>query len=108
MLCGDRLNAGDPNAAVDQKPDKATDSVLKTIFLWLHHEFGDFTSLGNTLPCGRQEDVSSCGVCAINALAHNLFSDPLFVHARRRLLRLEYFNLLAREQISTCVSTRCQ
>ncbi|KAI0825548.1 hypothetical protein BC629DRAFT_1586451 [Irpex lacteus] len=94
---------GDSNADRDDAPNNAIKAVLKNLSIWLVNEFGtEFKVLGNILPCGRQQDAVSCGVCAVNALAHNLFgdTDPLFVHANRRLIRVEYFILLAREQIA--------
>lgn len=93
---------GDSNAAVDEKPGKAVEAVLNAVSKWLLAEFGyQFVCAGNSLPIGRQQDAYSCGVCAINSLAHILFGDPLFTHDRRELLRLDLFSLLTREQIKS-------
>lgn len=60
------------------------------------------------MPHGRQDlsDITSCGICASNADAHDVLGDVLYTHATRNLLRIQYFlNLVEahNEHVSTAI-----
>ncbi len=66
---------------------------------WLKYDFGGgFANKGDTLPHGMQtfSDVSSCGMYAINALAHELFGDKLVASKTMREERMQRFSDLAK------------
>ncbi|PSS18268.1 hypothetical protein PHLCEN_2v3206 [Hermanssonia centrifuga] len=73
--------------------------TVRNILEWLKHDFGGgFTNKGDTLPHGTQAflDVSSCGVYAINALAHELFGGKLVSSKTMREERMWRFCDLAK------------
>jgi len=43
------------------------------------------------LPCPRQTDGYSCGICAINCLKHHLFGDKPWSKSQREILRVSEF-----------------
>lgn len=48
-------------------------------------------NVGSTLEIGRQEDITSCGICVVNSIEHHIFGTPLFTHGERDALRVYYF-----------------
>ncbi|EIW74508.1 hypothetical protein CONPUDRAFT_159809 [Coniophora puteana RWD-64-598 SS2] len=78
------------------------EEIMEPLTRWLKYEFNGskFKELGNTLPHGVQEDSSSCGICTVNTIAHNLFGEPLFKHKDRLKHRISLFIDLSDHQIT--------
>lgn len=92
---------GDSLSAPHSAPGGGLKRSLLCIVRWVKAVFKIVLKLErNDLPCGRQNDSYSCGVCAINAIAHHLFGDQLFTPKESRLLRIRYFNILGGEHLS--------
>ncbi|KAI0664773.1 hypothetical protein C8Q70DRAFT_904467 [Cubamyces menziesii] len=82
------------------KPSRTIRELVKALQAWLKGEFDAvFRCNGNAIPHGIQQDSSSCGVCTINTLAHNIFDAPLFHQSKARSLRVEYFSILAQAHL---------
>jgi hypothetical protein len=63
---------------------------------WFNKEFGTkFKDRGRTLPSGRQQDGYSCGLYAINMIAHGALGEPILEHQHRRKERLRWFQTLS-------------
>ncbi|KAH7905193.1 hypothetical protein BJ138DRAFT_1130617 [Hygrophoropsis aurantiaca] len=91
------LRYGDSLSHCSSKPT----NMIRATQNWLKSEFGSpFRDEGDTLTHGVQTDSFSCGICVVNTLAHNLFGDQLFTHAKRFSLRMMLFVELAETQIS--------
>ncbi|KAI0329285.1 hypothetical protein GY45DRAFT_1253214 [Cubamyces sp. BRFM 1775] len=75
-------------------------TLVKAIRAWSHAELSiELRDRGNTLTHGLQTDSSSCGLCTINTLAHNIFEDPLYRQKDSASIRMEYFCVLAQAQL---------
>lgn len=60
--------------------------------LWLKFRFPEgFTDRGRRLTIGKQADSHSCGISVMNAMDFAMFKRPLFTHAQRHVLRVQYF-----------------
>ncbi|KAK1222121.1 hypothetical protein PQX77_015048 [Marasmius sp. AFHP31] len=69
---------------------------------WFKHTFGrDITVRGDTLDHGLQDDTYSCGICAVNTIAHAVFNDPLWVPRMKVFHRVQWFLDLAEYQCCT-------
>ncbi|KAJ8085471.1 hypothetical protein PM082_004287 [Marasmius tenuissimus] len=69
---------------------------------WFKHTFGrDVTVNGDSLDHGLQDDTYSCGVCAVNTIAHAVFNDPLWVPRMKVLHRVQWFLDLAEYECRT-------
>ncbi|KAI0363681.1 hypothetical protein BV20DRAFT_957785 [Pilatotrama ljubarskyi] len=83
----------------------AISRITSSAIAWAKAELGvKLIDRGNCLPHGIQRDGSSCGVCTINTIAHNIFGDRLFTPEDRYRLQLEYFVVLGNAQITHAVS----
>ncbi|KIK39208.1 hypothetical protein CY34DRAFT_14554 [Suillus luteus UH-Slu-Lm8-n1] len=59
-------------------PPKELKPFIVRLQRWLKLHFrGPFKNSGNTLPHATQKDSVSCGLFAMNTIAHNVFIDPL-------------------------------
>ena len=66
--------------------------ICRGLDLWTGtHFYNRFKNVGGVLPIGTQRDGTSCGVCVLNALEHEIFDTHLFSHERRNVLRVQYF-----------------
>lgn len=72
---------------------------------WLCSTFGKtFKEMGNSLAHGVQDNMFSCGIVAMNAIAHDLFSDPLWTPYQKALARTQWFHIMCdshEEHVST-------
>ncbi|TFK81466.1 hypothetical protein K466DRAFT_656140 [Polyporus arcularius HHB13444] len=76
--------------------------IVKGLTAWLKAALSGrpFEAVGPVLTCGYQQDVISCGICAINTIAHHVLGDQLFTPSTRERLRLEYFVIIGKSQIA--------
>ena len=88
---------GDSLSHQGSKPTRQVNIVQKWLRTVIGHPFSD---LGDKLKHGRQEDSFSCGITALNTIGHNIFNEPLFHHADRRVLRMRLFIRLAKAQLT--------
>ncbi|KAF6765888.1 hypothetical protein DFP72DRAFT_996748 [Ephemerocybe angulata] len=60
---------------------------------WLKYAFNrSFKSIGTCLPCATQVDSYSCGILAVNSIAHSTTGTPLWEAKTATRHRLEWFN----------------
>ena len=76
---------------------RETFTDVKTIQEWLRvANLGEW-AVESTVSCGGPEDGISCGIIAVNAIAHDLFQDELWTETTREMMRMEaYVNALRR------------
>ncbi|KAH7906400.1 hypothetical protein BJ138DRAFT_1016289 [Hygrophoropsis aurantiaca] len=80
--------------------DQKTLRYGQSVQTWLKKQFGSsFQDEGDTLEHGVQKDQFSCGICVVNAIAHCVFGDELFTHAKRFALRIALFAELVDSQV---------
>ncbi|KAF5391500.1 hypothetical protein D9757_002470 [Collybiopsis confluens] len=59
---------------------------------WFKHAFGRDVSIGgDKLQHARQDDTYSCGVCAVNTIAHAVFGDELWLPQMKVFHRVQWF-----------------
>ncbi|EIW76421.1 hypothetical protein CONPUDRAFT_131026 [Coniophora puteana RWD-64-598 SS2] len=84
----------------------ASSEVVDALQDWLLAAFGSrFEDRGNSLPHGVQADASSCGICTVNTIAHDLFGDSLFTHRQRHSERIRLFTRICQQQLSLAEGT---
>ncbi|KAJ3007533.1 hypothetical protein NUW54_g3516 [Trametes sanguinea] len=99
------ISYGDSQHAVQNrvKPTRSITQLVNALKAWACQEMGStLRDIGNSLAHGLQRDSSSCGICTINTLAHNIFGPgvPLFVQPKARHLRLEAFIMVAKAHLA--------
>ncbi len=69
---------------------------------WFLSPLCGILSLDDMLPVGSQinVDYSSCGICAVNAIEHALFSKPLWSQKSHICQRIKWFERIASQQVS--------
>jgi hypothetical protein len=68
---------------------------------WLGLKFGrKFSSSGRKFTIGLQQDGSSCGLCALNAMDHAMLQATLFEHSMRDRIRMDYLVRMVRYVLS--------
>ncbi|KAJ7211723.1 hypothetical protein GGX14DRAFT_394042 [Mycena pura] len=70
---------------------KRPQEFFESLGLWLRDQNGAEFSTTDDLPCARQTDGVNCGIIAINAIAHNVFGDPLWTTKSAKALRMKAF-----------------
>ncbi|RDB22778.1 hypothetical protein Hypma_009978 [Hypsizygus marmoreus] len=71
---------------------------------WLEKRLnGPFKNLGDSLPHGRQQDATSCGICSPNTISHNALGDPMWTCSRGVYERVNWFNILCELRESNTV-----
>ncbi|KAI0688683.1 hypothetical protein C8T65DRAFT_700472 [Cerioporus squamosus] len=74
--------------------------ILERTRWWASKRFtGKFKVIGHKLSIGRQLDGYSCGICAINAMTHDIFGDALWSDEKKALHRVRWFNIVCEEHI---------
>ncbi|KAJ7915715.1 hypothetical protein B0H13DRAFT_2324107 [Mycena leptocephala] len=87
------LSYGDPL----KMPGKPQEIINKTLW-WLKGRFNKhFKCMGDTLPCGCQNDAISCGVIAVNTMSHNILGDDVWTLSRKLQDRINWFNILCEQ-----------
>lgn len=67
-------------------------AYMKTVRKWLQSQFpGHWEDRKATLHIGVQRDSISCGICAINAILHAIFGDPLWDQSQAKAQRANSF-----------------
>lgn len=67
---------------------------------WLGLKFErKFASIGARFPIGPQDDGSSCGLCALNAMEHPMLGAKLFEHFKRDRIRMDYFTRMVKHMM---------
>ncbi|KAJ7200399.1 hypothetical protein GGX14DRAFT_572153 [Mycena pura] len=69
------------------KPQEFSNALL----LWLRLQLGVEFSISDNLPRAAQTDGTSCGIIAVNTIAHNVFGDSLWVEASANVMRMNAF-----------------
>ncbi|KAF8139677.1 hypothetical protein EV363DRAFT_1444144 [Boletus edulis] len=70
-------------------------NIVKKLQWWLEARFrGGFQYCGEILDHGRQTDLSSCGICAMNMIEHAVFNEPLWNSSRAAYERVKWFTRL--------------
>jgi hypothetical protein len=75
---------------------------VSRLLQWLKIEFGNdkgadgrylpsFTDLGNVVKTGTQNDMSACGIFALNAIRHAVLEEPILKQDDVPLTRMQYF-----------------
>ncbi|KAJ7717083.1 hypothetical protein B0H14DRAFT_3901293 [Mycena olivaceomarginata] len=75
----------------------APSSLASRLAQWLGSAAGmSKVRITNDLPCGSQHDVVSCGIIAVNAIAHQILGDRLWDITCARTHRLQAFCRIAK------------
>ncbi|KAL1674975.1 hypothetical protein EV122DRAFT_281529 [Schizophyllum commune] len=70
----------------------APTEALKEVKSWAENQFGGTYTIHDTLPHGTQDDECSCGLAAVNTVAHNVLGESPWCSADSVLARVEWFN----------------
>jgi len=90
------ITAGDSKAGQLALPKQ----FMKALKRWLESQFdGNWTDRKKSLKVGIQFDANSCGICAINCIAHAIFRDRLWEQKRAAIERAEWFAILAKRHM---------
>jgi hypothetical protein len=83
----------------------APTSYMRLVEKWLYMRFkGSWTYKSASLRVGVQKDSNNCGICAVNAILHAVFKDPLWEPTTAKFERVRWFCTLTKyhkDQVST-------
>jgi hypothetical protein len=80
---------------------KVPTAIIEKVNWWLQKRFDEsFKCEGDKLKHGNQEDATECGIVSVNAVAHDIFNDPLWNPSKKVTERVKWFNSLVESHIA--------
>jgi hypothetical protein len=76
---------------------------------WMKRSFGiNVSSKGESITHGIQNpsDMTSCGIIVINSIAHNVFGDGVYKHAKQQVHHIKCFITIMKEHLKQVSSSQ--